>query len=91
MLPNDDTTPGVITEYPVDVRPGIALDEITVGSDGALWFTGYEGAIWRITTAGLVGGRNSFPDKGKATIASRLAAASGTALWAECTTVNMAQ
>ena len=52
MLPNDDTTPGVITEYPVDVRPGIALDEITVGSDGALWFTGYEGAIWRITTQG---------------------------------------
>ena len=52
MLPNDDTTAGVITEYPVDVRPGTALDEITVGSDGALWFTGYEGAIWRITTQG---------------------------------------
>jgi virginiamycin B lyase len=40
-----------ITEYPV---PNTFPTGITAGPDGALWFTGYNGYIGRITTAGTV-------------------------------------
>jgi streptogramin lyase len=60
------TTAGVVTEFPVPEvppRPGsppgtpatpATLTSITVGPDGALWFTGVPGEVGRITTSGVV-------------------------------------
>jgi len=60
------STTGVVTEFavpeippPAGSKPGTAgtpatLTAITVGPDGALWFTGVPGEVGRITTAGVV-------------------------------------
>ncbi len=56
-------TDGTITMFPVDGLTSMASgpggpttnpSDITVGSDGALWFTGVAGKVGRITTAGVV-------------------------------------
>jgi streptogramin lyase len=64
------STTGVATEFavpdippPAGLGPGTAptlatLNVITVGPDGALWFTGVPGEVGRITTAGVV---SEFP------------------------------
>ena len=51
------TTAGIITNYPLPT--GVDADQITTGSDGALWFTnpdfeGFGGSIGRITTSGVI-------------------------------------
>jgi streptogramin lyase len=60
------TTAGVVTEFavpaippPAGSSPGTAptqaaLEDITAGPDGSLWFTGVPGKIGRITTTGVV-------------------------------------
>jgi len=60
------TTAGVVTEFAVPAVPPPAgspagtassvatLSSITVGPDGALWFTGVPGEVGRITTTGVV-------------------------------------
>jgi virginiamycin B lyase len=50
------TTAGVFTDYPIPEGVGSGPDEITVGPDGALWFTsnGLEDGIGRITTSGVI-------------------------------------
>jgi virginiamycin B lyase len=58
LLATAATPPPTINEYPVPS----GLDNptgITAGSDGALWFTEYNGKIGRITTAGVV--TNEYP------------------------------
>jgi streptogramin lyase len=65
------STTGVVTEFavpdtppPAGLAPGTALsalNAITVGPDGALWFTGLPGEVGRITTAGDV---SEFPVPG---------------------------
>jgi len=54
------TTAGVVSEYPLPISeypPPVGCDDpqgITVGPDGALWFTCLDSSIGRITTAGVV-------------------------------------
>jgi virginiamycin B lyase len=47
------TTGGSYTEYPIPTTQGWPFD-ITVGPDGALWFTEFVGKIGRITTGGSI-------------------------------------
>ncbi|MEO9263669.1 MAG: hypothetical protein ABI282_06210 [Candidatus Baltobacteraceae bacterium] len=49
------TTIGIVTEYSTGIAPTAGPRAIITGSDGALWFTAYQGAkIGRITTAGKI-------------------------------------
>ncbi len=60
------TTTGVVTEFAVPAIPPSAgsspgtpgtpatAEDIAAGPDGALWFTGVQGEVGRITTAGVV-------------------------------------
>ena len=73
------TTAGTITEYTVPAGI-IAPYEITAGSDGALWFTDYNDAIGRVTTAGGLAVHNVEPP-GNQPIPQYIAAGPDGALW----------
>jgi virginiamycin B lyase len=44
---------GYLTEYPV-ASPYNDLNDIALGPDGALWFTGQNGTLVRITPSGAI-------------------------------------
>ncbi len=52
-LPAAAATPAVITEFSVSFSP-VSPSGITAGPDGNLWFADINGAIDRITTAGVI-------------------------------------